>query len=421
MSIEIKVPNLPESVSSATVATWHLKAGDTVKREQNLMDLETDKVMLEVPSTIDGVLKEIRVQAGATVQAGDVLGILEEGAGAAAAPTAAPAAAPAAAAPAPAAAKAAAAAPPTSSVAGPADESQSPAVRKLLSELGLSASQISGSGKGGRLTVEDVKAYAAKPAPAPAAKPAAAPGAPAAALAPRSAGVREEQRVPMTRIRARIAERLIEAQSTAAMLTTFNEVDLKAINDLRAKYKESFEKAHGVKLGFMSFFVRAVIEALKKYPAVNASVDGSDIIYHGYYDIGIAVSSPRGLVVPIMRDADQLSFAEIEKAIAAFGARAKDNKLTMEDLTGGTFSITNGGIFGSMMSTPILNPPQSAILGMHGITERPVVVNGEIVIRPMMYLAMTYDHRIIDGREAVLSLRTIKECLEDPAKLLLQL
>jgi 2-oxoglutarate dehydrogenase E2 component (dihydrolipoamide succinyltransferase) len=421
MSIEIKVPNLPESVSSATVATWHLKAGDTVKREQNLMDLETDKVMLEVPSTIDGVLKEIRVQAGATVQAGDVLGILEEGAGAAAAPTAAPAAAPAAAAPAPAAAKAAAAAPPASSVAGPADESQSPAVRKLLSELGLSASQISGSGKGGRLTVEDVKAYAAKPAPAPAAKPAAAPGAPAAALAPRSAGVREEQRVPMTRIRARIAERLIEAQSTAAMLTTFNEVDLKAINDLRAKYKESFEKAHGVKLGFMSFFVRAVIEALKKYPAVNASVDGSDIIYHGYYDIGIAVSSPRGLVVPIMRDADQLSFAEIEKAIAAFGARAKDNKLTMEDLTGGTFSITNGGIFGSMMSTPILNPPQSAILGMHGITERPVVVNGEIVIRPMMYLAMTYDHRIIDGREAVLSLRTIKECLEDPAKLLLQL
>jgi 2-oxoglutarate dehydrogenase E2 component (dihydrolipoamide succinyltransferase) len=240
-------------------------------------------------------------------------------------------------------------------------------------------------------------------------------------VAPRSAGAREEQRVPMTRIRARIAERLIEAQSTAAMLTTFNEVDLKAVNDLRAKYKESFEKTHGVKLGFMSFFVRAVIEALKKYPAVNASVDGTDIIYHGYYDIGIAVSSPRGLVVPIMRDADQLSFAEIEKAIAAFGARAKDNKLTMDDLTGGTFSVTNGGIFGSMMSTPILNPPQSAILGMHGITERAVVINGEIVIRPMMYLAMTYDHRIIDGREAVLSLRTIKECLEDPAKLLLQL
>lgn len=407
MSIEIKVPNLPESVSSATVAAWHLKAGDAVKREQNLLDLETDKVMLEVPSTVDGILKEIRVQAGATVQAGDILGILEEGAAAAAAPAAAPA-------------KAAAAAPATASAAGAmtSDDGQSPAVRKLLSELGFSAAQISGSGKGGRLTVEDVKAYAAKPAPA-AAKPAAAPA--AAPSAPRPAGAREEQRVPMTRIRARIAERLIEAQSTAAMLTTFNEVDLKAINDLRAKYKDQFEKAHGVKLGFMSFFVRAVIEALKKYPAVNASIDGSDIIYHGYYDIGIAVSSPRGLVVPILRDADQLSFADIEKAIAAYGAKAKDNKLTMEDLSGGTFSVTNGGIFGSMMSTPILNPPQSAILGMHGITERPVVVNGEIVIRPMMYLAMTYDHRIIDGREAVLSLRTIKECLEDPAKLLLQL
>jgi len=402
MSIEIKVPNLPESVSSAVVATWHLKAGDAVKREQNLLDLETDKVMLEVPSTVDGILKEIRIQAGATVQAGDVIGILEEGAVVAAAPAQA----------------AAAASAPVASAASSmsSDDGQSPAVRKLLSELGLSASQIAGSGKGGRLTIEDVKAHAAKPAPAAAAKPAAA-----APAAPRALGAREEQRVPMTRIRARIAERLIEAQSTAAMLTTFNEVDLKAINDLRAKYKDQFEKAHGVKLGFMSFFVRAVIEALKKYPAVNASIDGNDIIYHGYYDIGIAVSSPRGLVVPILRDADQLSFADIEKAIAAYGAKAKDNKLTMEDLSGGTFSVTNGGIFGSMMSTPILNPPQSAILGMHGITERPVVVNGEIVIRPMMYLAMTYDHRIIDGREAVLSLRTIKECLEDPAKLLLQL
>ncbi|TXH03501.1 MAG: 2-oxoglutarate dehydrogenase complex dihydrolipoyllysine-residue succinyltransferase [Nevskiaceae bacterium] len=407
MSIEIKVPNLPESVSSATVATWHLKAGDAVKREQNLVDLETDKVMLEVPAIADGVLKEVRVQAGATVQAGDVLGILEEGA--------------AAAAPAPAAAPAKAAAAPAASAATmTSDDSQSPAVRKLLSELGLSASQIAGSGKGGRLTVEDVKAYAAKPAAA-APKAESKPAAAVAAPAPRPAGAREEQRVPMTRIRARIAERLIEAQSTAAMLTTFNEVDLKAVNDIRAKYKDSFEKAHGVKLGFMSFFVRAAIEALKKFPAVNASIDGNDIIYHGYYDIGIAVSSPRGLVVPILRDADLLSFADIEKAIAAYGAKAKDNKLTMEDLTGGTFSITNGGIFGSMMSTPILNPPQSAILGMHGITERPVVVNGEIVIRPMMYLALTYDHRIIDGREAVLSLRTIKECLEDPAKLLLQL
>ncbi|MGH8456678.1 MAG: 2-oxoglutarate dehydrogenase complex dihydrolipoyllysine-residue succinyltransferase [Stenotrophobium sp.] len=405
MSIEIKVPNLPESVSSATVAAWHFKAGDTVKREQNLMDLETDKVMLEVPATADGVLKEIRVQAGATVNAGDILGILVEGA-AAAAPAA------------PAAAKSAAAAPAVVTAAA-GDDSQSPAVRKLLSELGLSAAQISGSGKGGRLTVEDVKAHAAKPAAAarPEAKPAAAP----AAMPRLAPGTREEQRVPMTRIRARIAERLIEAQNTAAMLTTFNEVDLKAVNDVRARYKDSFEKVHGVKLGFMSFFVRATIEALKKYPAVNASVDGSDLIYHGYYDIGIAVSSPRGLVVPILRDADLLSFAEIEKAIAAYGAKAKDNKLTMDDLTGGTFSITNGGIFGSMMSTPILNPPQSAILGMHGITERPMVVKGEIAIRPMMYLAMTYDHRIIDGREAVLALRTIKDCLEDPSRMLLQL
>ena len=407
MAIEIKVPNLPESVSSATVATWNVKAGDTVKREQNLLDLETDKVMLEVPATAEGVLTEIRVQAGATVQAGDVLGILEEGAAAAPAP----------------AAKAAEVTKPATASAAPSvagNEDQSPAVRKLLSELGLSAGDIAGSGKGGRLTVEDVKAHAAKPA----ARPAAAPVAAAAPSAPRSApvaGSREEQRVPMTRIRARIAERLLEAKNSTAMLTTFNEVDLKAVSDIRARYKDSFEKAHGVKLGFMSFFVKATLEALKKYPVLNASVDGQDVIYHGYYDIGIAVSSERGLVVPIMRDADQRSMADVEKAIADFGTRAKANKLTMEDLTGGTFSITNGGVFGSMMSTPILNPPQSAILGMHGITERPVVVGGEIVIRPMMYLALSYDHRIIDGKEAVLGLRTIKECLEDPAKLLLSL
>jgi 2-oxoglutarate dehydrogenase E2 component (dihydrolipoamide succinyltransferase) len=410
MAIEIKVPNLPESVSSATVATWHVKAGDAVSREQNLVDLETDKVMLEVPATADGVLKEIRVEAGATVQAGDVLGILEEGA--AAAPKAEAKSEPA---------KNEAAAPKTVSAA-PAmssEDGQSPAVRKLLSELGLSASQISGSGKGGRLTVEDVRAYADKPKAAPARSEAPKPAAPPAT--PRAPGSREEQRVPMTRIRARIAERLLEAKNTTAMLTTFNEVDLKAVMELRAKYKTEFEKAHGVKLGFMSFFVRAAVEALKKYPVVNASIDGNDVIYHGYYDIGIAVSSERGLVVPILRDADQLSLAGIEKAIVDFGVRAKANKLTMEDLTGGTFSITNGGIFGSMMSTPILNPPQSAILGMHGITERPVVIDGQIVIRPMMYLAMSYDHRIIDGREAVLALRTIKECLEDPAKLLLQL
>jgi 2-oxoglutarate dehydrogenase E2 component (dihydrolipoamide succinyltransferase) len=403
MAIEIKVPNLPESVSSATVATWHVKQGDAVKREQNLLDLETDKVMLEVPALDDGVLKEIRVQAGATVQAGDVLGIIEAGAAAAAAPGAAPA-------------KAEAAKP---AVAADND-SQSPAVRKLLSELGLSAAQISGSGRGGRLTVDDVKAYADQQKSQPAA-PAAAPKAAAPAPARLAPGAREEQRVPMTRIRARIAERLLDAKNNTAMLTTFNEVDLKAVSELRARYKDSFEKTHGAKLGFMSFFVRAAIEALKKYPVLNASVDGNDIVYHGYYDVGIAVSSERGLVVPIMRDADMLSMAEIEKTIADFGSRAKANKLTMEDLTGGTFSITNGGVFGSMLSTPILNPPQSAILGMHGITERPVVVDGQIVIRPMMYLALSYDHRIIDGKEAVLGLRTIKECLEDPAKILLQL
>ncbi|MEQ1438315.1 2-oxoglutarate dehydrogenase complex dihydrolipoyllysine-residue succinyltransferase [Fontimonas sp. SYSU GA230001] len=396
MAIEIRVPNLPESVSSATVATWHAKAGDAVQREQNLLDLETDKVMLEVPAAEGGVLAEVRVQAGATVKAGDVLGLIET----AAQPARAEAPAKASAAP-----------------AAADNDGQSPAVRKLLAELGLSAAQISGTGKGGRLTIEDVKAFAErqKSQPAPAARPAQAP------TASVQTGAREEQRVPMTRIRARIAERLLEAKNNTAMLTTFNEVDLKAVSELRAKYKDSFEKAHGVKLGFMSFFVKAAIEALKKFPVLNASVDGNDIIYHGYYDIGVAVSSERGLVVPVMRDADQLSMAEIEKTIADFGARARANKLTMEDLSGGTFSITNGGVFGSMLSTPILNPPQSAILGMHGITERPVVVKGQIEIRPMMYLAMSYDHRIIDGREAVLGLRTIKECLEDPAKILLQL
>ena len=418
MSIEIRVPNLPESVTSAVVAAWHVKAGEPVKREQNLVDLETDKVMLEVPAVADGVLKELLAQPGATVKAGDVLGVLVEGA--AAVPAAAtkteatkPAAAAATAAP---AAKA-----DGNKQAAAGEDTQGPAVRKLLAEMGISADGIPASGKGGRLTKEDIESYAksktatAKPVPSKVEGPVT--GQPA--LKP--VGAREDQRVPMTRIRARIAERLIEAQNTAAMLTTFNEVDLKAVNELRAKYKESFEKSQGVKLGYMSFFVRAAIEGLKKFPAVNASIDGNDIVYHGYYDIGIAVSSPRGLVVPIVRDADLLSFAGVEKAIAEYGAKAKDNKLTLEDLTGGTFSITNGGIFGSMLSTPILNPPQSAILGMHGIIERPVVVGGEITIRPMMYLAVTYDHRIIDGREAVLFLRTIKECLEDPARMLLQL
>lgn len=410
MSIEIKVPNLPESVSEATVSVWHLKAGDKVSREQNLVDLETDKVMLEVPSTADGVLTEIRVQAGQTVKAGDVIGVVSEGATAAA-----PAAAPA---------KAEAAAP---AAAATDDDAQGPAVRKLLAELDLSASTLisagAGTGKGGRLTTEDVKAYAANQKAAPAAAPKAAP-APAAVAAPAPKavlGARTEQRVPMTRIRARIAERLVEAQATAAMLTTFNEVDLKAVGEIRAKYKEPFEKAHGVKLGFMSFFVRAAIEALKKYPAVNASIDGNDVVYHGYYDIGVAVSTERGLVVPVVRDADALNLGDIEKAIGALGVKARANKLTMEDLSGGTFSITNGGVFGSMMSTPILNPPQAAILGMHGIFDRPIAVNGQVVIRPMMYLALTYDHRLIDGREAVLFLKHIKDCLEDPARLLLSL
>lgn len=409
MSIEIKVPNLPESVSEATVSTWHLKAGDKVTREQNLVDLETDKVMLEVPSVADGVLTEIRIQAGGVVKAGDVIGIVEEGAATAAKPAAAPAAKAEAAAPA-----AAVAVEKTAE-----DDAQGPAVRKLLAELGLSAAQITGTGKGGRLTKEDVQAFADKQKAAPAAKVAAA--APVAAAPKLALGARTEQRVPMTRIRARIAERLVEAQATAAMLTTFNEVDLKAVSEIRAKYKEPFEKAHGVKLGFMSFFVRASIEALKKYPAVNASIDGNDVVYHGFYDVGVAVSTERGLVVPVLRDADALSLGDIEKAIGALGVKARNNKLTMEDLTGGTFSITNGGVFGSMMSTPILNPPQAAILGMHGIFDRPIAVGGQVVIRPMMYLALTYDHRLIDGREAVLFLRHIKECLEDPARLLLAL
>jgi 2-oxoglutarate dehydrogenase E2 component (dihydrolipoamide succinyltransferase) len=402
MALEIKVPNLPESVSSATVATWHVKAGDAVKREQNLVDLETDKVMLEVPATADGVLVEIRVQPGATVKSGDVIGIVEEGAAAAAAPAAAAAAA--------------------TKTEAAADDPQSPAVRKLLAELNLSGAGITGSGKGGRLTVEDVKAHADKLKAAPAvaaAVPKAA--APTATARPMVAGLREEQRVPMTRIRQRIAERLVEAQATAAMLTTFNEVDLKAVGDLRAKYKDSFEKAHGAKLGYMNFFVKASIEALKKYPAVNASIDGTDVVYHGYYDLGVAVSTERGLVVPVLRDADALSFGDIEKSIVDLGVKARNGKLTMEDLTGGTFSITNGGVFGSMMSTPILNPPQAAILGMHGIFDRPIAINGEVKIRPMMYLALTYDHRLIDGREAVMFLRTIKESLEDPARLLLSL
>jgi 2-oxoglutarate dehydrogenase E2 component (dihydrolipoamide succinyltransferase) len=429
MAIEIKVPQLPESVSSGTIATWHVKVGDTVKREQNLVDIETDKVVLEVPATADGVIESISVEAGASVSSSQVLGSIGEGGGTAAAGAAKKddkAAAKAEAktdtkSEAPAKAEAE-----SVSTTASADDVQGPAVRKLLAELGLKAEGIPASGRGGRLTVDDVKAYAEQQKAAPkagAAKPAAS--TPAAVTA---AGPREEQRVPMTRIRARIAERLKEAQNTAAMLTTFNEVDLTAVDALRARYKDQFEKAHGVKLGYMSFFTRASVEALKRFPLVNASIDGNDIVYHNYYDIGIAVSSPRGLVVPVLKDADLLSLAGIEKAIGAFGAKAKDNKLSIEDLTGGTFSITNGGIFGSLISTPIINPPQSAILGMHGINERllDVEVNADGTVKrikkgKMMYLALSYDHRIIDGKDAVQFLRTIKELLEDPARLLLNI
>lgn len=418
MSIEIKVPALPESVSEATVAEWHVGEGDSVSRDDNLADLETDKVVLEVPATDSGTLVKIVAQPGDTVNTGDVLAVLE--AGEAKKPEPKPG-------------KSQAKADKGSSEdkqddAGPAaeDVQQSPAVRRLLDENNLTAEGIPATGKDGRLTKTDVEKWlkqASETTPGSNSEKDEVPGdrdAGAVAAAPAS-NERVEQRVPMTRIRARIAERLVEAQQGAALLTTFNEVDLHVVDKLRKQYRDVFEKNHNVRLGYMSFFVRAAVEALKRYPLVNASVDGQDIIYHGYYDIGIAVSSPRGLVVPILRDADKLSFAEVESSIGEFGARAKNNKLSMDDLLGGTFSITNGGVFGSMLSTPILNPPQSAILGMHGITKKPVVVNDEIVIRPMMYLALTYDHRIIDGREAVLFLRTIKEVLEDPARMLLEI
>lgn len=404
MSVEIKVPILPESVSEATVATWHKKVGDAVSVDENLVDIETEKVVLEVPSTVDGVVKEIKVEEGATVGEQELIAIIEEGAAASApAPTPAEAAKP----------EPAAITEPTSS--DDADK-LSPAVRKLVAENNLDASSINGTGKNGRILKEDVlnhlKSATAKSA-------ATAPSHPEVATA--QAGERSERRVPMTRLRSTIARRLKEAQDTQAMLTTFNDVNLQAVISLRKQYKELFEKKHGTRLGFMSFFVKAAIEALKRFPAVNASIDGSDIVYHDYYDVGIAASSPRGLVVPVLRDVDQMSFADVEKNIGVYGQKAKDGKLTMDDLVGGTFTVSNGGVFGSMLSTPIVNPPQSAILGMHRIEERPVAENGEVVIRPMMYLALTYDHRIIDGKESVLFLRTIKECLEDPARLLLEL
>lgn len=421
MSIEIKVPQLPESIQDATLVSWHKQPGDAVKRDENLVDIETDKVVLECPAPTDGVLKEIRQQNGATVTAGQVIAILEEGAVAAKpAPATAPAVKPVgatAATPAPVAqtvtAKPVAAA--SASVAE-RDMPLSPSVRRLVEEHQLNPAQIKGTGLDGRLTKGDVLDYLNKGgAPATVA--------PSTIPAPQSVAgaARQDRRVPMTRMRARIAERLSESQANTVMLTSFNEVDLSQVMALRGRYKDKFEKEQGVKLGFMSFFVKAVIEALKKYPAVNASTEGNDIIYHDYWDISVAVSTPRGLVTPVLRDADRMSFAEIEKTLADLAARARDGKITIEELTGGTFTITNGGVFGSLFSTPIINPPQSAILGMHTIKERPVVVDGQIVARPMMYIAITYDHRLIDGREAVLFLVSVKESLEDPARLLLQI
>ncbi|AAG04975.1 MULTISPECIES: 2-oxoglutarate dehydrogenase complex dihydrolipoyllysine-residue succinyltransferase [Pseudomonas] len=407
MAIEIKAPTFPESVADGTVATWHKKPGEAVKRDELIVDIETDKVVIEVLAEADGVLAEIIKNEGDTVLSNELLGKLNEGGAAApAAPAAAaPAAAPAAQAAAPAA-------------AGGDDAILSPAARKLAEEAGIDPNSIAGTGKGGRVTKEDVVAAveAKKNAPAAPAKPAA----PAAEAPIFAAGDRVEKRVPMTRLRAKVAERLVEAQSAMAMLTTFNEVNMKPIMDLRSKYKDLFEKKHnGVRLGFMSFFVKAATEALKRFPGVNASIDGNDIVYHGYQDIGVAVSSDRGLVVPVLRNAEFMSLAEIEGGIANFGKKAKEGKLTIEDMTGGTFTISNGGVFGSLLSTPIVNPPQTAILGMHKIQERPMAVNGQVVILPMMYLALSYDHRLIDGKEAVSFLVAIKDLLEDPARLLL--
>ena len=408
MRVEVKVPQLPESVAEATLVSWHKQAGQAVKRDENLIDIETDKVVLELPAPGDGVLVEVLKGNGSTVASNEVIAILDTAAKAEAA-----------AAPAPAAAAA-----PAAKASVPAEAAAAlPAARKMMAERGLAPGDVAGTGRGGRVTKGDVLAAAevkAPAAPAPAAPAAPAPRAPMVALSG-SLGNRPEQRVPMSRLRQRVAERLVQSQSTAAILTTFNEVNMQPVIELRNRYKDRFEKEHGVKLGFMGFFVKAAVHALKKYPLVNASIDGNDIVYHGYYDVGIAVGSPRGLVVPIVRDADQLSLAEIEKAIADFGKRAQEGKLTVEELTGGTYTISNGGVFGSMLSTPIINPPQSAILGVHATKDRAVVENGQVVVRPMNYLAQSYDHRIIDGREAVLSLVAIKEALEDPARLLLDL
>jgi 2-oxoglutarate dehydrogenase E2 component (dihydrolipoamide succinyltransferase) len=403
--VEVKVPQLSESVAEATLLQWKKKPGEAVEMDEILIEIETDKVVLEVPAPASGVLSEHVAADGATVAAEQVIARIDTEAKAGAA-------APAAAAPAPAAAPA---------TAGKGNVAM-PAAAKLLAENKMSAGDVAGTGRDGRVTKGDVLGALAAPKSAPAAAPAApataAPLQPVAAPAMALLGDRPEQRVPMSRLRARVAERLLQSQSTNAILTTFNEVNMAPVMDMRKRFQERFEKEHGVKIGFMSFFVKAAVAALKKFPLLNASVDGNDIVYHGYFDIGIAVGSPRGLVVPILRNADQMSFADIEKKIAEFGSKARDGKLSMEELTGGTFSISNGGVFGSMLSTPIINPPQSAILGVHATKDRAVVENGQIVVRPMNYLAMSYDHRIIDGREAVLGLVTMKEALEDPARLL---
>lgn len=400
MLVEVKVPVLSESIAEANLLTWHKKVGEAVARDENLVDVETDKVVLELPAPQAGVLAKIVKGDGESVSSDEVIALIDTEAMGGNLAEMAPA-------------KEQMSAPESKAAA------LSPAVRKLVAEHHLNPAEIAGSGPGGRITKEDVLAYLEKPANLAPAE--IAMERPVSSPPLISSTDRPEQRVPMTRLRARVAERLVEAQQTAAILTTFNEVNMQPVLDIRSRYKEKFEKEHGVKLGFMSFFVKAAIAALTKFPIVNASVDNTDIIYHGYYDIGIAVGSPRGLVVPILRDADQLSIAGIEKKIADFGVRARDGKLTIEELTGGTFTISNGGVFGSMMSTPILNPPQSAILGMHKTYERPVAENGQIVIRPMMYLALSYDHRIVDGREAVLALVTMKEALEDPARMLLEI
>jgi len=408
MLVDVKVPQLSESVAEATLVSWHKKTGEYVKRDENLVDIETDKVVLETPAPQAGVLVKIVKADGGTVTSNEIIATIDtdaqpdagKGEAATVAATAAPAAAPA---------KVAAGSP------------AMPSAQKMAAEKNIDTGALSGTGRGGRVTKGDVIQAVQGGSKAPAATPAPAQARAIPAVDMGDLGERPEQRVPMSRLRARIAERLVQSQSTAAILTTFNEVNMQPVMDMRAKYKDKFEKEHGVKLGFMSFFVKAAVHALKKYPVVNASIDGNDIVYHGYFDIGIAVGSPRGLVVPILRNCDQMSLADIEKQIAEFGKRAQDGKLTIEELTGGTFSISNGGTFGSMLSTPIINPPQSAILGVHATKDRPVAENGQVVIRPMNYLALSYDHRIIDGREAVLALVAMKDALEDPARLLLDI